>query len=195
MKLKEKSILVIFGSGGHTTEMLLMLQNTNIFEKYGHVHFVFGHSDSWSLQKVQTHYKSSMGIDIHQEVKKGNLTLHKLFRAREVKQSYLTSVVTTIIALCHSVVLIAKVQFQSLDLILTNGPGTAVPICYIYWFISKVLMFNLNSKIIFVESFCRVQSLSFTGKLLKPILSKFVVQHKQLQKKVEGSICFDQKIL
>ena len=49
MKLKEKSIMVIFGSGGHTTEMLLMLQNSNIFEKYGHVHFVFGHSDSWSL--------------------------------------------------------------------------------------------------------------------------------------------------
>ena len=64
MKLKDKSIMVIFGSGGHTTEMLLMLQNTNIFQKYKHVHFVFGHSDGWSTSKVKSHYLTTMKIDI-----------------------------------------------------------------------------------------------------------------------------------
>ncbi len=64
---------------------------------------------------------------------------------------------------------------SNLDLMLTNGPGVAVPLCYIYFILSKILLFNIKAKIIYVESFCRVKELSLTAKLLKPILSKFVV--------------------
>ena len=176
MTLKSKNVMVVFGSGGHTTEMLLMLQQTNIFEKYNHVHFVIGHSDTWSLRKVKDFYKTSMKLDIDQQVSKGNLTIHSLFRAREVKQSYISSVFTTLLACCHALLIILKVSiFSSLDLLLTNGPGTAVPMCYIYFIVSKVLMFNLKSKIILVESFCRIKSLSLTSKLLRPIVNKFVI--------------------
>ena len=64
MKLKQKNLMIIFGSGGHTTEMLLILGKTNIFEKYGEIHFVIGHSDDWSLRKVTDYYKS-IGININ----------------------------------------------------------------------------------------------------------------------------------
>ena len=64
MALKSKSIMIIFGSGGHTTEMLLMLNKTNIFDKYGHIYFVIGHSDTWSPQKIRDFYKVNMGIDL-----------------------------------------------------------------------------------------------------------------------------------
>ena len=64
LKLKGKSIMIIFGSGGHTTEMLLMIQQINIFERYKHVHFIIGHSDGWSENKVNSHYKTTMNIDI-----------------------------------------------------------------------------------------------------------------------------------
>lgn len=50
-KYKDKVLLVVFGSGGHTTEMLLMLQTIDT-SKYGVVHFVLGHSDTWSLTKI-----------------------------------------------------------------------------------------------------------------------------------------------
>ena len=164
--------MIIFGSGGHTTEMLLILGKTNIFEKYNEIHFIVGHSDTWSLRKVKDYY-STLKIDVE---KQQNLQIHKLFRAREVKQSFFTSIFTTIFALVHSFFIISRVMiFSKIDLVLTNGPGTAVPLCYIYWFISKVLLFNLKAKIIFIESFCRVNSLSLTAKLLRPILSKFVV--------------------
>ena len=104
-----------------------------------------------------------------------------MFRAREVKQSYFTSVFTTLFAMAHSFFILLKLSVISqIDLVMTNGPGTAVPICYIYWIISKVLLFNYKAKIIFVESFCRVYDYSLTGKLLSPILSKFVVQWKEL---------------
>ena len=39
---------------------------------------------------------------------------------------------------------------------------------------------NPRSKLLYVESFCRVKSLSLTGKLLKPIVDKFIVQWPDL---------------
>ena len=185
--------MIIFGSGGHTTEMLLILGNTNIFEKYGEIHFVIGHSDTWSLRKVTDYYKS-IGINIENQ---SNLKIHKLFRAREVKQSFLTSIFTTLIAILHSFIIIAKVTaFSKIDLVLTNGPGTAVPMCYCYWIISKAMLFNLKSKIVFIESFCRVNSLSLTAKLMRPILSKFVVQWEDLHRKYPTeTILFKEKII
>ena len=66
-------------------------------------------------------------------------------------------------------------MFTKIDLVMTNGPGTALPISYIYWIVSKLLLFNIKAKIIFVESFCRVTELSLTGKLIRPIVNKFVV--------------------
>lgn len=60
------------------------------------------------------------------------------------------------------------------DLIICNGPGTCVPICYSAWLL-RILRIK-SVKIIFVESFCRVKSLSLSGKLLYPIVDKFIVQ-------------------
>ena len=116
--------------------------------------------------------------------KKGKLEIIKVYRAREVKQSFFTSIFTTLWAMAHSLLILTKISlFEHLDLLLTNGPGTAVPICYIYFFLSKILVFNLNAKIVFIESFCRVTDLSLSGRLLRPILSKFVVQWPDLHKK------------
>ena len=42
--LKRKTLMVVFGSGGHTTEMLMMLEKLDV-TKYGRVVFVLGHSD------------------------------------------------------------------------------------------------------------------------------------------------------
>ena len=88
--------MVVFGSGGHTTEMLLMLEGLKV-EKYGKVVFVVGHSDQWSLKKLN----SFLG-----ESQLKQVTLLKLFRAREVKQSYFSSIWTTLIGLMHSVKII-----------------------------------------------------------------------------------------
>ena len=48
--------MVIFGSGGHTTEMLMMIASSkdqSIFDKYNHTYFVIGASDSWSYTKIK----------------------------------------------------------------------------------------------------------------------------------------------
>ena len=47
-------------------------------------------------------------------------------RSREVGQSYLTSVFTTLVALAAAVGVVWRARP---DLVLVNGPGTCVPIC------------------------------------------------------------------
>jgi len=98
--LKEKSIMIVFGSGGHTTEMLLMLEKINI-EAYFKVHLIIAKTDTWSLTKITEHFKTKMKnpISIDKLDKKSPITIWRVYRAREVKQSYFTSIFTTLRAL------------------------------------------------------------------------------------------------
>ncbi len=66
------------------------------------------------------------------------------------------------------------------DIIITTGAHTAVPMCYI----AKIF----NKKIIFIESFARVESRSLSGKLINRISDIFLVQHKELLDIYENSI-------
>ena len=75
---------------------------------------------------------------------------------------------------------IAAYEGKGVDVLMTNGPGTALPLCYAHCFVNKLALFNIKAKILFVESFCRVDDLSLTGKLLRPLLyimpgSRFIV--------------------
>lgn len=82
-------------------------------------------------------------------------------RSREVGQSYITAIWSTLVAFVACLKLVFSLQPQ---LVLVNGPGTCLPIC-----IAAAIMSILRlqrCKIVFVESICRVQSLSLTGKLL-----------------------------
>lgn len=59
------------------------------------------------------------------------------------------------------------------NVIISTGAGVALPSCYI----SKLFF---KSKIIFVESFCRTEEPSLSGKLVYPIADLFFVQWRRL---------------
>jgi len=61
------------------------------------------------------------------------------------------------------------------DLIVSNGAEIAIPTLYI------AKLFGI--KIIFIESWCRINKPSTTGKLIYPIADMFLVQWRQLLKK------------
>ena len=63
------------------------------------------------------------------------------------------------------------------DVLITTGSEYVVAVCYF----AKLL----GKKIIFIESLCRVNTLSGTGKLLYPISDLFLVQWKSLTKRYE----------
>lgn len=86
--------------------------------------------------------------------------IERIPRAREVGQSYLSSVFTTIWALIQSFFLVLA---RRPKLILCNGPGVCIPIVF-----SGILLrfFGFVCKIVFIESACRVEKLSLSGKVI-----------------------------
>ena len=64
------------------------------------------------------------------------------------------------------------------DLLLVNGPGTCLPLC-ITAFLVRWLR-GRRVRVVFVESICRVASLSLTGRLLYPWVDAVLVQWPQL---------------
>lgn len=157
--------LIILGSGGHTTEMLRIVKNLN-FNKYKPRIYVHADSDKMSIVKLE-------------EIE-GNSDDYKvitIFRSREVGQSYISSVLTTLIAIKSAFIIL--INYKP-DLILCNGPGTGVPLCLVS-FLLKLIFLN-RTKIIFIESFCRVKSLSLTGKILYYFVDDVIIQWPLLTK-------------
>jgi beta-1,4-N-acetylglucosaminyltransferase len=82
-----------------------------------------------------------------------------------------------VLSLAQSLWLVLRVRPQ---LILANGPGTALPPCLCAFALRALLPLPLFSvTVVFVESFCRVRSLSLTGRLLYPLADKFIVHWPQ----------------
>lgn len=140
-------------------------------EKYSPCQFVLANTDRTSEEKIKT-------CDIP-VVRRQSTQWFTIQRSREVRQSYVTTVFTSLKALLESIVLIAR---QQPELLICNGPGTCVPLCYAL-FLLRMVGINTHSRIVFVESFCRVHTLSLTGKLLYYISDHFVVQWPALAEK------------
>ncbi|NXT97864.1 ALG14 transferase, partial [Buphagus erythrorhynchus] len=110
-------------------------------------------------------------------------SLDRIPRSREVRQSWISSVLTTLHSILYSLPLTYKRQP---DLILCNGPGTCVPVC-----LSAFLLGLLRIKrtiIVYVESICRVETLSLSGKILYYFSDYFIVQWPDLKKKYPKSV-------
>ena len=61
------------------------------------------------------------------------------------------------------------------DIIISTGSEIAIPVFYIAWI--------LGIKTMFIESLCRIEEPSLTGKIVYPVSSVFLVQWKQLLNK------------
>ncbi|XP_026670352.1 UDP-N-acetylglucosamine transferase subunit ALG14 homolog [Ceratina calcarata] len=172
-KRKEKKLvrtspaktMIILGSGGHTAEMMRILRYLDFKNYYPRV-YVYADTDLMSIQKVK-------------ELEKDNTDYKTIVirRSREIHQSYYTSIYTTIRATVES---IPHIWRESPRLLLCNGPGTCVPLCTIA-FLFK-LFYIMDITIVFIESFCRVKTLSLTGKILYYIVDYHIVQWPYLYK-------------
>ncbi|XP_061489718.1 UDP-N-acetylglucosamine transferase subunit ALG14 homolog isoform X2 [Rhineura floridana] len=129
------SLLVVAGSGGHTTEILRLL--SSLSQTYSPRHYVLADSDKMSEEKICTFEQK-------------------------------------------------RAETFSNSLVLCNGPGTCVPIC-----VSALLLRMLGLKsviIVYVESICRVENLSLSGKILYRFSDYFIVQWPALKEKYPKSL-------
>lgn len=105
-------------------------------------------------------------------------------RAREVGQSLPSTAISTfytILLTVHHLFLLPLLQHPSkpwVDVLLVNGPGTCVVLVLVSY-IRRILGLSYT-KIIYVESFARVKTLSLSAKLLKPFVDKMVVQWPEM---------------
>uniref|UniRef100_A0A8D0KXX8 UDP-N-acetylglucosamine transferase subunit ALG14 n=1 Tax=Strix occidentalis caurina TaxID=311401 RepID=A0A8D0KXX8_STROC len=177
---KKNNPFILFFTGGHTTEILRLL--SCLSESYSPRHYIFADSDKMSEAKIRS---------FEQKRKNNNsaycalfqFTLDRIPRSREVRQSWTSSVVTTLYSILYSLPLTYKLKP---DLILCNGPGTCVPVC-----ISALLLGLLGIKraiIVYVESICRVETLSLSGKILYYFSDYFIVQWPDLKEKYPKSV-------
>ncbi|XP_076027569.1 UDP-N-acetylglucosamine transferase subunit ALG14 isoform X2 [Genypterus blacodes] len=124
-------------------------------------------SDRMSEEKICS-FEASKG---HTE-----FSIFRVPRSREVHQSWLSSVLSTLKALSCSVPLLYRLRP---DVVLCNGPGTCVPVC-----VAALLLALLGLKevqLVYVESVCRVDTLSLSGRLLYPLSHHFLVQWSGLR--------------
>lgn len=133
----------------------------------------------------------------------------ELPRARRVGQSYVSSVPTTLVSFIEAfrVLTIEPLRGEEerrWSLLLVNGPGTCV-VAAIAVMLPRVSavhsspvptppltcpilqLLGLHSpRVIYVESWARVRSLSLSGKILKHLVDKFVVQWDEIDRPADA---------
>jgi len=163
--------------------MLLMTKHLTR-SVYRPIHYCKASTDSTSLDRLRTAMQQESASASFQN-DDDDFFIHDIPRSREVGQSYASSIATTLYAFGFAMVLVARLRPK---LLLCNGPGTCIPLC------AAVLLFRVlgvlpNCPIVFCESYCRVQTLSLTGKLLYNNLADlFVVHWKELKVKYPNTI-------
>jgi beta-1,4-N-acetylglucosaminyltransferase len=158
--------LIVFGSGGHTAEMLAILKRLPK-DRYKDRIYVKAETDLSTRDRA-----------VSSKIIPPSAEFINIPRSREVGQSYFTSIFSTVYAFWFSLYLVYS---SKPDLILCNGPGTCLPICYAAFFLRAGG--EVRTKVVFIESVCRVKSLSLTGKLLYPLVDEMQVQWQELQDK------------
>lgn len=158
---RPKSIVVVLGSGGHTNEMLRMLLLMKP-ERLADVIFVIGKGDQLSASKALQWSKFT----------KLNSNIMWMTRPRNIHQTLLKSLPKMIIAAFEALYINVVTRPK---IILSNGPAIGLIFCIA----GRAL--GLSVKIIYIESFARVTTLSWTGKYMQYIASKFYVQWPQLK--------------
>uniref|UniRef100_A0A8C6U3V2 UDP-N-acetylglucosamine transferase subunit ALG14 n=1 Tax=Neogobius melanostomus TaxID=47308 RepID=A0A8C6U3V2_9GOBI len=170
------SVLVVAGSGGHTTEVLRLL--SGLSAAYSPRYYVLAQSDRMSEEKIHAFENSREHM-----LATDQFHLFRVPRSREVHQSWSSSVMSSLNALSYSIPLLFRLQP---DVVLCNGPGTCVPLS-----LAGVLLGVLGVKrvvLVYVESICRVETLSLTGRILYPFSDYFFVQWASLRDKYTRAI-------
>ena len=182
-------LLVILGSGGHTAEMVAMLERA-VSEKdgkrrldwndYSYRTWVMGSGDSISAQRAKE-FEDMAGSDPY------SYNVVTVPRAREIHQPLYTAPISSLRCMHACVDLLLRPKGKDFpDLILCNGPATATILVFtsILLRIFDVRGCHTRGKMrtIYVESWARVKKLSLSGVLLVRVVDRFLVQWPQLEK-------------
>jgi beta-1,4-N-acetylglucosaminyltransferase len=195
-------MVIVLGSGGHTAEMMSLLRDINP-ARWAHRTYIVSTGDSFSAGKaydIEATLQTEYVDDAHPAPEgvthpvTGIWQVMTVPRARKIHQplyttplSSLSCLIGCLTALYEAARTSTITPFEYPDLIITNGPATAVMVI-----LASVILkfFGLaplwKMKIIYVESWARVKTLSLSGKVLlwMGVCDKFLVQWETLAKEI-----------
>lgn len=166
IKEAKANIAILLGSGGHTGEMIRILDTVDL--SYLSRTWFISSGDNTSINKAKD-FENRLESDCKAQ-------FVQLHRARKVGEGFILSIINTVKSTLLTIPVL--LQLPKITILLINGPGTSVPLAYIL-FIMKFLGL-CKTKIIYIESLARVNKLSLSGKLILPIADRFIVQWEGL---------------
>lgn len=175
-KLKDKLLVVLLGSGGHTGEMLRLMETVDV-GKLGKVKWIVSSGDTTSAVRLRRFLESRTTPQSLSSLSSQN-TLLELKRARRVGEGLLSSVFSTLGSLRQAFFLLSSRKNRP-DVLILNGPATAVSLCLVATLLNLVGV--SDTRIVYIESLARVHGLSLSGKLCYYFSHRFLVQWASLQ--------------
>lgn len=157
-------LLAVLGSGGHTSEMLRLVESIATTET--RVTYAVSSGDSLSATRAES-------------VREGTFVL--LPRARHVGERFIIAAPRAFLCAIASVRVLLRTKPE---ILLCNGPGTSAVIALIC--VTLNAMHLIDTRIIYAESICRVSSLSLSGRLLYPFANRFLVQWATLAQRYDA---------
>ncbi|KAF3070370.1 UDP-N-acetylglucosamine transferase subunit alg14 [Daldinia childiae] len=188
-------VILVCGSGGHTTEMIKMVERSIRSEgPHSHRRWAIGYGDVLSFKKVmEFERRLNRRFTPAHRLNAGTYDIKFFHRSRAVHQSWWT----TPISVCNCVNDVLDIltipapnptihKFKLPGVIVTDGPGTG----FVFLLCAYIMKFygvahEDSMKCVFVESWARVNSLSFSGELIKrlQLADVFIVQHRPLHRR------------
>jgi len=207
-------MVVVLGSGGHTAEMMSLLRDIDP-RRYTHRTYIVSSGDSFSTGKaleiervIQGKHKlpaqDQVGQEQEQEptrageksLETGTWDVKTVPRARKIHQPLYTTPFSSLWcfigclrALVETTRTSKATPFEYPEVIITNGPATAVMVLLAAMFLKFVGVAPVDKmKTIYVESWARVKTLSLSGKVLLTmgICDRFLVQWEALATRING---------
>jgi beta-1,4-N-acetylglucosaminyltransferase len=203
---KATHLMVILGSGGHTAEMLAMLKSIDP-RSYTHRTYVVSEGDPLSIEKARK-FEGGIGQrgakDQTLSEAGAAYSISVVPRARKIHQSILTTPFSCLktfqasLDLLRHPKLTSKMVPKAPDLILANGPATSAIIIFssfILRFLDVTGEGHGQTRIVFIESMARIQSLSLSAKCVALFVDRLIVQWESLKGSGWGRAEYDGPIV
>ncbi|KAL7794218.1 Alg14 domain-containing protein [Trichoderma ceciliae] len=182
--------LFVLGSGGHTKEMLMMMDDGFCDFARFHRRYLISSGDAMSENHLEDYEQSLESLCKSLGASPGSYDKRIVTRARKVHQPLWSTPFTALLSMLDifPALLVApenevgrKLRYPSR--VFSNGPATgffvalAIHLLKMWYVIPERCM-----KVIYIESWARISTLSLTGKLLlyTGIADVFVTQHEQV---------------
>ncbi len=185
----------MLGSGGHTKEMLMMMDDgTSDFARF-HRRYIISSGDTMSMNHLQEYEDGLQQMCRTNNTDPGTYDTKVVTRARRVHQSLLTTPLTALLSINDIVPALRAPPQGNVDVgkarpypsqVFSNGPATSffvavvIHVLKVFYIVPEDCM-----RFVYIESWARISTLSLTGKLFyyTGLANLFFVQHSKVAEK------------